>query len=131
MTDVITLAVIGIFGVVTILVVLVFLLIRQQSGRPRFETQDYFKSYKRGDGYVNSGNPFKPGTPVQERREQRSIAIAVVAIALLAILVGIFFDVFEGLLVIFLLPIVVRFIRMREEANGNRNRARDENRSSY
>ena len=131
MADLITLAIAGIFGVVSILVVMVFFLIKQQSGKPRFETQDYYKSYKRNDGYASGGNPFKQGPLLQDRKEQRSIAMAVIAIALIAVLVAVFFDIFEGLLIIFLLPIVVRFIRMRDEANSNRNKARDENRSSY
>lgn len=130
MADLITLVIAGIFGVVTLLVVMVFVLIKQQSGKPRFETQDYYKSYKRTDGYVSGGNPFKQA-PLQDRKEQRTITIAVIAIALIAVLVAIFFDIFEGLLIMFLLPIVVRFIRMRDEANGNRNKARDESRSSY
>ncbi len=126
MTDVITLVIAGIFGVVTVLIVMAFLLIRQQSGKPRFETQDYFKSHKRNDGYASGGNPFRQGPLTQEREQQRTITIAIVAIAVVAVLVSIFFDVFEGLLIIFLCPIVVRFIRMRDEANSNRNKARDE-----
>lgn len=131
MSDLITLAIAGIFGVVTVLIVMAFLLVRQQTGKPRFETQDYYKSYKRSDGYSSGGNPFKQTPMTQDRKEQRSIAMAVLAVALIAVLVAIFFDVFEGLLVIFLLPIVVRFIRMRGEANSDRNRAKDESRSSY
>ena len=131
MSDLITFAIVGMFAVVTVLVVLLFLLIKRQSGKPRFETQDYYKSYKKSDGYSSGGNPFKQGPLIQDRKEQRSVMIAVVAIALIAVLVAIFIDIFEGLLVIFLLPIVVRFIRMRDEANSSRNRARDESRSSY
>ncbi|MDG6906200.1 MAG: hypothetical protein JRN20_10495 [Nitrososphaerota archaeon] len=131
MSDLITFTITGIFGVVSILVIMLFLLIRQQTGKPRFETQDYYKSYKRGDGHYGKGNPFKPSPMTQDRKEQRSIAMAVAAVALIAVLVSIFFDVFEGMLVIFLLPIVVRFIRMKSEGSSDKNRAKDESRSSY
>ena len=130
MADLITPVIIGIFGIVAVLVVLAFLLVRQQGGKPRFETKDYYKSYKRNEGYSRGGNPFKQGPVVQDPDEQRAITAAIIGIAVIAILVSIFFDIFEGLLVIFLLPIVVRFIRMRNEANSRRNTARDESRSS-
>lgn len=118
----------AVFGLVTILVVTAFILIIRQSGKPRYENRDY-KSYRRNEGYA-TGNPFKRGSPSQDRNEQRTIAAAVVAIVVLAVLATIFFDVFVGLLIIIFLPVVVRFIRMRNQ-NNDRNRARGESRSSY
>ena len=131
MADLITPVLVGIFGVVTVLVVMTFVLIRKQSGKPRFETKDYYKSYKRSDGYSSGGNPFRQGPLTQDRKEQRFCNIRSHSDCNSSSRVSIFFDVFEGLLIIFLLPVVVRFIRMRDEANSNRNKARDESRSSY
>ena len=131
MADLITPVITGMFAIVAVVIILAFVLVKQQSGKPRFETQDYYKSYKGKEGYARSGNPFKQGPPSRDQSEQRTITAAIVGIAVISIIVSIFFDVFEGLLVIFLLPIVVRFIRMRNEANSRRNTARDESRSSY
>lgn len=127
MIDFITLAIAGMFGVVTVLFVMFFILIRQQNGKLRFGTQDYRKSYKRNGGYTNGGNPFKQAPPSQNRGEQQTIRAVIIPLAVIAILVSIFFDIFAGLLIIFLLPVVVRFIRMRNEPHSNK--ARNENRS--
>ncbi|MHB1869162.1 MAG: hypothetical protein ACYCPP_09495 [Nitrososphaerales archaeon] len=124
MIDFITLAIAGMFGVVTVLFVMFFFLIRQQSGKLRFGTQDYRKSYDRNGRYASGGNPFKQG-PSQNRGEQQTIRAVIIPLAVIAILVSIFFDIFAGLLIIFLLPVVVRFIRMRNEPNSNK--ARNEN----
>ena len=129
MADLITLVTVGMFGLVTVLFVMFFILIKQQSGKPRFQTQDNYKSYKLNDGYASGGNPFKQAPLSQDRREQQTIRNVIIPIVVIAILVSIFFDIFAGLLIIFLLPIVVRFIRMRSEPNSNK--ARNENRSSY
>ncbi len=131
MADLITPVIFGIFGVTTALIVMAFVLVRQNTGKSRFETQDYYKSYKRNDNYSRGGNPFKQVPQSPQQTEQRTIVTAIIAVAVIAILIAVFLDVFEGLLVIFLLPIIVRFIRMRNEANSNRNKARDENRSPY
>jgi len=131
MADLITPVITGIFAIIAVVVILAFVLVKQQSGKPRFETQDYYKSYKAKEGYSRSGNPFKQGPITQEPSEQRTITAAIIGIAVIAIVVSIFFDLFEGLLVIFLLPVVVRFIRMRNAANSRRNTAHDERRSSY
>lgn len=130
MADLITLVTIGIFGVMTVLFVMFFILLKQ-SGKPRFENQDNYKSYELNDGYANRGNPFKQVPSNQDRREQQTIRNVIIPLVVTAILVAIFFDIFAGLLIIFSLPIVVRFIRMRNEPNSNRNKARNENRSSY
>ena len=127
MIDFITLAIAGVFGVVSVLFAMFFILIRQQSGKHSFGTQDYRNSYKRDGSYANGGNPFKQRPPSQNLKEQQTIRAVIIPLAVIAILVSIFFDIFAGLLIIFLLPVVVRFIRMRNEPNSNK--ARNENRS--
>jgi Mg2+/citrate symporter len=131
MADLITLIIAGMFGVVSVLFVSFFILIRQRNREPRFETQDYYKSHKRNDGYASRGNPFKHAPQNQDRREQPPFAVVSIALVVIGIVVSIFFDMFVGFLIIFSLPIVVRFIRMRSEANSNQNKARHERRSSY
>jgi hypothetical protein len=131
MSDLITPVIIGIFGIFAVLTVMGFVIIRQRNGKPRFETQDYYKSYKRSDNYSRGGNPFRQGSFMQTRGEQRTITLAIIAVAVIAFAVSIFYDVFGGLLVIFLLPVIVRFIRSRNEENSRRNAAQDGTRSSY
>ncbi len=128
MIDPITLVAVGMFGVVTVLFVMFFILLRQQRGKIFFETQDHQKSYKRNSVYASGGNPFKQGQPSQNRGEQQTMRLVIIPLVVIAILLSIFFDLFAGLLIIFLLPVVARFIRMRNEPNSNK--ARHENRSS-
>lgn len=131
MADAITLFVVGIFALLAVLLITGFMVIQRRNGGSRFEKHDYYKSYKKTDDYSRGGNPFKAGPMAQSQKEQRMITFAIVGVAILALLVSIFFDVFEGLLIIFLLPIVVRFIRARNEANSRKNASPDGNRSSY
>lgn len=131
MADMITLVIVGIFGLLALLLVMGFYVIQQRNGGSRFERHDYYKSYKSSGEYARGGNPFKAGPMAQSQKEQRMITLAIAGVAILALLVSIFFDVFEGLLIIFLLPVVVRFIRARNEANSRRNASPDGNRSSY
>jgi hypothetical protein len=128
--DLITPVIVGIFAVFAALTVLGFVVVHQRTSNPRFEAQDYYKPYKKNDSYSRGGNPFKRGGLQQYRGEQRTIMIAVIAIAILALAVA-FYDIFGGLLVIFLLPVVVRFIRARNEEKSRRNAAQDGTRSSY
>lgn len=128
--DLITPVIVGIFAAVVALFVMGFFLIKQNTRRPRFETQDYYKSYKSRSDYFHSGNPFKGGRVTQQRTEQRTMAAIVIGGAVVAIAVATLFDLFEGLLIIFMLPVIVRFIQTRKEANSRRN-AQGENRSSY
>ena len=95
MADVITLFIAGMFGVVTLLFVMFFILIRQQNGKPRFETQDYYESSKR-DGHVSTGNPFKRSPPGQVRRGQPSTGVVIIALIAIGIVVSIFFDFLLG-----------------------------------
>lgn len=131
MTGMITLVVVGVFALIAVLFMLGFMVIEQRNGRSRFERHDYYKSYKRSDDYARSGNPFKAGSLGQYQKEQRMITIAIIGVAILALLVAVLLDVFEGLLIIFLLPIVVRFIRARNEANSRKNTSPDGSRSTY
>ena len=132
MSDMITLVVVGIFGLLAALLVTGFMVIQQRNGGSRFERHDYYKSYKNSGDYSHSGNPFKAGPMTQAQKEQRMITYAVIGVAIVSFVVSIAFDdIFEGLLIIFLLPIVVRFIRARKEANSRRNESPDGNRSPY
>jgi hypothetical protein len=128
--DLITPVIVGIFAVFAALTVLGFVLVRQKTGNPRFEARDYNKPYNKNDSYSRGGNPFKRGGLPQYRGEQRTIMIAIIAVAILALAVS-FYDIFAALLVIFLLPVVVRFIRARNEEKSRRNAAQDGTRSSY
>ena len=131
MADLITPVIAGIFAIFVALTVMGFIIIRQRSGRQRFETQDYYKSYSRSDSHVRGGNPFRQGQMGQYRAEQRTITLAIISVAVIAFAISVFYDVFGGLLVIFLLPVIVRFIRDRNEENSRRHQAQDGTRSSY
>ncbi len=129
MADLIAPVIISSFAGVAVLVVLGFLLVRQRSGRPRFESQDYYKSYKRPER--SSSSPFRQQqerTP-QERNQNRVIGVVIIALVVTAIAVSILYnDPFEGLLIFILLPVIVRFLRARNET---RRAPRDESQSSY
>ncbi len=122
MTDLITPVILTSFGGVVVLVVLGFLLVRQRTGKPRFESQDYYKKYQRTDRF--SQGPFrqKDQNP-KVKEEQRAILIAVIALIAMSISLA-FYDPIYGLLLLFLLPIVVRFVRARYET---RRAPRDDN----
>ena len=126
MADLIAPVIISSFAGVAVLVILGFFLVRQRSGRPRFESQDYYKSYKRPER--SSTNPFKQQerTP-QERNQNRIIGIVIIALVVTAITVSILYDdPFEGILIFILLPVIVRFLRARNET---RRAPRDESQS--
>jgi len=127
MADLITPVILASFGGVVVLVVLGFLLARQRTGRPRFESQDYYKKYQRPDRFSSSQSPFRQRDQnPRVKQEQRAILIAVTALVVMSIALAIFFDPLEGLLLLFLLPIVVRFVRARYET---RRAPHDENQS--
>lgn len=129
MVDLITPVIFASFGGVVALVVLGFLLVLQRTGRPRFESQDYYKKYQRpvADRFSSSQSPFRQREQDPRiKREQRAILIAVTALVVMSIALAIFFDPLEGLLLLFLLPIVVRFVRARYET---RRAPHDENQS--
>jgi hypothetical protein len=124
MTDLITPVIFISFGGVVLLVVLGFYMVMQRTGRPRFESQDYYKKYQRPDSFSRS--PFRGQTREQDPRvKQEQRAILLVVIALVAMSVGIaIYDPLEGLLLLFLLPIFVRIVRSRYET---RRAPHDEN----
>jgi hypothetical protein len=125
MADLITPVIILSFTGTAVLVVLGFLLVRQRSGRPRFESQDYYKSYQRPER--RSGNPFKQDKNAPDRNQNRIIGLVVLALVVTAVAVAILYnDPFEGLLIFVLLPVIVRFLRTRNEA---RRAPRDESQS--
>ena len=125
MADLITPVIVLSFTGTAVLVILGFLLVRQRSGRPRFESQDYYKSYQRPDR--RSGNPFKQEKNSPEKNQNRLIGLVVLALVVTAIAVAILYnDPFEGILIFILLPVIVRFLRTRNET---RRAPRDENQS--
>lgn len=111
------------FGGVVALVFLGFLLVMQRTGKPRFESQDYYKKYQRRDTVQG---PFKSREQnLRVKQEQRAILLAVIALVAVSIALAIY-EPIEGLLLLFLLPIVVRFVRARYET---RRAPHDENQS--
>jgi Flp pilus assembly protein TadB len=126
MANLITPVILASFGGVVVLVVLGFMLARQRTGRPRFESQDYYKKYQRPERFSDN-NPFRQRDQnARVKREQRAILLAVSGLVILSIALAVFFDPLEGLLLLFLLPIVVRFVRARYET---RRAPHDENQS--
>jgi len=124
MGDLITPVIVTTFAGVTVLVILGFLLVRQRSGRPRFESQDYYKSYRKPERTTST---FRPDRTPQDRNQNRLIGAVIAAVVVLAIAISFYYrDPFEGLLIFILLPIIVRFIRARKET---RRAPRDENQS--
>jgi len=124
MADLITPVILASFGGVVVLVILGFLLVRQRAGKPRFESQDYYKKYQRPDRFSQS--PFRPREQnPRTKREQQAILIVVIALVAMSIGLAIY-EPIEGLLLLFLLPIVVRFVRARYET---RRAPHDENQS--
>jgi Flp pilus assembly protein TadB len=125
MDDLITLVILASFSGVVVLVVLGFFLVRQRSGRSRFESQDYYKSYQRQDRF-SQGSPFRQREQnPRVKAEQQAILLVVVALVATSIALAIY-DPIEGLLLLFLLPIVVRVVRSRYET---RRAPHDENQS--
>lgn len=123
MTDMITPVILASFGGVVALVFLGFLLVMQRTGKPRFESQDYYKKYQRRDTVQG---PFKSREQnLRVKQEQRAILLAVIALVAVSIALAIY-EPIEGLLLLFLLPIVVRFVRARYET---RRAPHDENQS--
>jgi hypothetical protein len=123
MADLITPVVIATFGGAMALVVMGFLLVRQRSGKPRFESQDYYKTYRRPDR--NTQPQYRPGQTPQDQKQQRAILIAVIVLIGASIALAIYEPLY-GLLLLFLLPIIVRFMRARSET---RRAPHDENQS--
>jgi hypothetical protein len=125
MTDLITPVILASFSGVVVLVFMGFLLLRQRSGRPRFESQDYYKKYQRPDRF--SSGPFRgKEQTAAAKREQQAILIVVVALVAMSISLAIYEPLY-GLLLLFILPIVVRFVRARYET---RRAPHDENQSN-
>jgi hypothetical protein len=130
LADLITPVLISIFAGVMVVVGFAFYLIRRAS-RPSFEKGDYYESNRGREKYPYGGNPFKrPETP-PEMKNQRVLIAIIAGLALFAVLISYLLDnIFEGLLVIFMLPVIVRFVRARQEI-GKRRAENDENRPSY
>ncbi|MDG6997584.1 MAG: hypothetical protein JRN15_00550 [Nitrososphaerota archaeon] len=130
MTDLITPMILSIFGGVMAIISFGFYLFMKSSSKPRFETQDYYETYRGRGSYPRGRNPFKKTQTPAERIEQRNLTIIVVGLVILAIAVSVALDIFEGLLIIIMLPVIVRFVRARNEEN-KRRAENDENRRPY
>jgi Flp pilus assembly protein TadB len=129
MSDLITPIIVGSFGAAMLLVIYGFILVRQRSGRPRFESQDYYKSYRTPDRFSQKPrSPFREDAPSQqEQKEQRTIIAIIIGLAVGAIAIAAIFDYFEVLLIIFLLPVIIRYVRTRNQTR--RREPQDESHS--
>jgi hypothetical protein len=124
MSNLITPVILASFGGVVVLMFLGFFLLRQRSGKPRFESQDYYKKYQRPDRFSQTPFRNREQNP-RVKREQRAIIIVSVVLVAMSIALAIV-EPIEGLLLLFLLPIIVRFVRARYET---RKAPHDENQS--
>ena len=124
MTDLITPVILASFSGVVVLVFLGFLLIRQRTGRPRFESQDYYKKYQRPDRFSRGPFSQRDQNP-RVKEEQRAILAVLIAFVAMSIALAIYEPIY-GLLLLFVLPIIVRFVRARYET---RRAPHDENQS--
>ena len=122
-----------------VVVVLGFFLVRQRSGRPRFESQDYYKTYRRTEKntYRNassfssssSSSSYRDeASMMQQRKEQRTMVAVIIAVAVAAIAISLVFGLFEALLILFLLPVIVRLVRTRSD---QRRRTQQDESHSY
>ncbi len=145
MADLITPVVASIFGAVMLLFILGFVILMRRS-RPRYGTKDYYQQYQKRDGrkqrdsnttgstsssYASSSN-FSYSSrwdraserasqySSEEAAGQRRIAAIVIILAIAAIAISTYFQAIEGLLIIFTLPIIVRFLRARRFNNRRR-----------
>jgi hypothetical protein len=57
-------------------------------------------------------------------RKQPPFAIVSIAPVVIGIVVSVFFDPFAGFLIIFILPLLIRFIWNRIDAQKNKNKTR-------
>jgi Flp pilus assembly protein TadB len=133
MSDLITPVIFVVFGAAMILVVLGFFLTRERETRSRFEARDYYETYKRkAPTYSGGGYPFRETAVTQQaRNDQRTMVLIVVGTVVLAVAIAIIFGPFDGLLVFFLIPVIVGFVRTRRETSSRRNAAQDGNQPSY
>jgi amino acid permease len=144
-TDLITLSIAGIFGGLVLVVVFGFILLMRRDSRQRYESKDYFRWARRAEarkqqperGYTsysskwdrNSSSASDQSQYGPDARTQRNIAIIVVCIAVGAIAISVWTNNMAGLLLIFLLPLIVRFLNLRQRG-GRRNTANGNDSSS-
>lgn len=125
MTDLITPVILASFSGVVVLVFLGFLLVRQRTGKPRFESQDYYKKYQQRPDRFSRGPYSQRDQNPRIKEEQRAILVVVIAFVAMSIALAIYEPIY-GLLLLFVLPIAVRFVRGRYET---RRAPHDENQS--
>ena len=127
MIGLITPIILLIFGGAIFLVVWGFYLLDRRISRPRYENEDYYRYWRRKSEKEKHGpRPVYPDGPTfdgerpgnQARffrigRREKVIALVVVGVTLVGIGIAIVYNYPEALLLIFTLPIILRFIRSR------------------
>ena len=135
-----------------ILAFIIFMRRSSSSPSVRYGAKDYYQQYRRQDGRKqrdtgstasasssSSSSPFGfsyssrwdkaterasqyNNKSAEEAAGERRIAIIVIILAIAAIAISTYFQAIEGLLVVFTLPIIVRFLRARRFNNNNHRR---------
>jgi hypothetical protein len=132
MIDLITLTISAIFGSVIFVIVWGFYLLSRKNSRSPYEQADFFRQPNRR----REKAPRRPVYP-DERifrntgqilgsdRGQRILAVVIIVLVLSGIAVAIAFEFFPALLLIFVLPIIVRVIRSRNNSSRRRSSSED------
>ena len=122
-----------------LIVILGFVMVMRES-RPKYEKQDFFNqpSGRRSpqerwqqprDDTSTSGSyssrwdrQNREQSQYSSERLQRNVAIVVISLAVMAIVISIYTDSLIGLFLIFALPVIVRFLRIRGSGEGDKRR---------
>ncbi|MHB1908946.1 MAG: hypothetical protein ACYCQJ_08755 [Nitrososphaerales archaeon] len=138
MVDAISLVILSAFGGAALIVISGFYLL-QHRGRvvkqSAYETQDYYQQYapKQQTTYSYSRGRFKRDEDIEAeamkrmRSNGRTILLAIMIFALVAVVVAGLFDYTNFLLLIFLIPLVFSFFRTRhseDRTDAERDRER-------
>jgi hypothetical protein len=128
-----------------LIVILAFVMV-MRGGRTKYEKQDYFKQpagrrspqerwqQPRDDSsgsyssrWDRQNNEQSQSTP---ERIQRNVAIVVISLAIVAIAISIYTESLIGLFIIFALPVIIRFLRIRGGEGDRRRTSTDRGDSS-
>lgn len=126
------------FGGIVLIVILGFVMIMREA-RPKYEKQDFFNQpsgrrspqerwqQPRDDSSSGSyssrwDRQNSEQSQYSNERLQRNVAIVVIALAIVAIVISIYTESLIGLFLIFALPVIVRFLRVRGSGNGDKRR---------
>jgi len=121
-----------------LIIILGFVMVMREA-RPKYEKQDFFNQpsgrskspqerwqQPRDDSSTSYSSRWDRQNSEQSQytseRLQRNVAIVVISLAIIAIVVSIYTDSLIGLFLIFALPVIVRFLRIRGSGNGDRRR---------